>query len=179
MPPTVRAYDGAVALFLPEYFFESVLALQPEVLLSLGIRSLLLDIDSTLITYRSRVLVPGVEGWLKELKGAGIGVCLVSNGTERRVRDTARMLDLPFVCHAFKPLPFGCRRALKSLHFDRASTAVVGDQLLADVLAGHLAGLKTILVRPVGLSEEPWFTAIKRPFERVVLRLARRRPSLP
>jgi hypothetical protein len=39
----------------------------------------------------------------------------------------------------------------------------------ADVLAGRLAGLFTILVTPLG-HHEPWFTRVKRPFERQVLR---------
>ena len=159
-----------MAFFIPDFFFANVLELTPDVLKSLGIRSLLLDIDSTIITYRTRVLVPGTEEWLQTLKKAGISVCLLSNGHRKRVMDTANLFHLPFVCHAFKPFPFGCLRAVTSLCFERASTAVVGDQLFADVLAGRLAGLKTILVRPVGLDEEPWFTALKRPLERLVLR---------
>jgi len=46
---------------------------------------------------------------------------------------------------------------------------MVGDQLFSDILAGRLAGLFTILVRPTS-AEEPWFTRIKRPVERRVLR---------
>jgi len=48
-------------------------------------------------------------------------------------------------------------------------TAIVGDQLFADVLAGRLAGLFTILVRPTSPSEPLW-TRVKRPLERRVLR---------
>jgi predicted HAD superfamily phosphohydrolase YqeG len=54
--------------------------------------------------------------------------------------------------------------------FPPASTALVGDQVFADVLAGRLAGLKTILVEPIHPEEEPWYTRLKRPPERWVLR---------
>ena len=47
---------------------------------------------------------------------------------------------------------------------------MVGDQVFADILAGRLAGLKTILVDPIHPEEEPWFTRLKRPPERWVLR---------
>ena len=47
---------------------------------------------------------------------------------------------------------------------------MVGDQVFADVLAGRLAGIKCILVRPIHPEEEPWFTRIKRPPERLWLK---------
>jgi predicted HAD superfamily phosphohydrolase YqeG len=50
---------------------------------------------------------------------------------------------------------------------------VVGDQLFADVMAARLAGLASILVRPIHPEEEPWFTRLKRPLERVLLRRLR------
>jgi len=70
---------------------------------------------------------------------------------------------------AVKPLPVGCWRAARKLGLARRQTAMVGDQLFADVVAGKLAGVKTILVRPIHPEEEPWFTRLKRPLERAVL----------
>ena len=49
---------------------------------------------------------------------------------------------------------------------------MVGDQIFADVMAGRLAGLTTILVRPIQPNEEPWFARMKRPLERVVMKYA-------
>jgi len=46
----------------------------------------------------------------------------------------------------------------------------VGDQLFADVMAGRLTGLSSLLVRAIHPEEEPWFTRWKRPPERVLLR---------
>jgi len=165
-----------IALLTPDYYLKNVLVLRPEALGQTGIRALLLDIDSTIVHYRSRALLFGTEEWIKSLKQAGIGVCLVSNGPKKRVEQIALNLNIPFVCFAFKPLPFGFGRALRKMQFDRASTACVGDQVFADVLAGHLAGIRTILVPPLAPEEEPWFTALKRPLERYVLRQTRQRP---
>ena len=82
----------------------------------------------------------------------------------------AAKLGLPFVSQACKPLPFGCRRAMRLLGFRSRHTGVVGDQLFADVMAARMAGLASILVRPIHPEEEPWFTRMKRPLERVLLR---------
>ncbi|MCA9050760.1 MAG: hypothetical protein KDA89_18605, partial [Planctomycetaceae bacterium] len=78
-------------------------------------------------------------------------------------------LGVPFVAEAFKPFPFGCYKAVKILGLKTHEVAFAGDQLFADHLAGRLAGLFTILVRPTS-REEPWFTRIKRPLESVFTR---------
>jgi predicted HAD superfamily phosphohydrolase YqeG len=84
------------------------------------------------------------------------------------LRPLADAMRVPFVAQAFKPLPFGCKDGVRKLRLNPRRTAIVGDQLFSDVLAGRLAGLYTILVRPTS-AEEPWFTRIKRPVERRLL----------
>ena len=132
--------------------------------------ALLLDVDCTLKSYRSQAVSDEVRAWLDELRAAGVGLCLVSNGLARRVGRLAEKLDLPFVAKAAKPLPFGCQAAIRKLGCQRRRTAMVGDQLFADVIAARLAGLTSILVTPIRPEEEPWFTRLKRPAERLFLR---------
>ena len=45
----------------------------------------------------------------------------------------------------------------------------MGDQVFADVMAGRLAGIRSILVEPIHPEEEPWYTRLKRLPERIVL----------
>ena len=133
-----------------------------------------MDVDCTLKPYRSEECTPEVSGWVAGLRAARIGLCLVSNGVGGRIRRFSERLGLPFVAGALKPLPWGCWRAMRKMGFSRSGTAMVGDQLFADVLAGRLAGLTTILVDPIHPEEEPWFTRVKRRPERWLLqRLAR------
>jgi len=157
-------------LITPDVRLESVLELDVPRLRDLGLDALLLDIDCTLKSYRAERLSPEVLGWLDRLRSAGVRLCLVSNGRGRRVRGLAESLGLPLVAAACKPLPFGCWRAIRQLGLDPRRTAMVGDQLFADVMAGRLAGLTCVLVRPIRPEEEPWFTRLKRPLERMVLR---------
>lgn len=157
-------------LLIPHLRVESVLELQVERLQEIGLDALLLDVDCTLKSYRAESLGAEVSGWLGELRAAGIGLCLLSNGRAKRIGQLAEKLDLPFVAEACKPLPFGCRRAVRKMGFQRRRTAVVGDQLFADVMAGRLAGLRSILVEPIQPEQEPWYTRAKRPAERLLLR---------
>jgi HAD superfamily phosphatase (TIGR01668 family) len=146
----------------PHLRVESVCQLTAERLRALEIDALLLDVDCTLKRYSESQIGPEVRAWLEGLRAARIGLCLVSNGMGRRIRRLADELSLPFVAKALKPLPLGCRRAVRQMGFDARRTAMVGDQLFADVMAGRLAGLKAILVRPIHPEEEPWFTRLKR-----------------
>jgi hypothetical protein len=154
----------------PHYRVASVLELTPERLGELGLASLLLDADCTLKRYGSEQCEPGVAEWLDALRQAGFGLCLVSNGFGERIGRFAQLCGLPFVAKALKPLPMGCRRAMRKMGFRRKTTAMVGDQLFADILAGRLAGLTTVLVEPIHPEEEPWFTRLKRGPERWLLR---------
>jgi HAD superfamily phosphatase (TIGR01668 family) len=160
---------GMLRFVTPHLQLASVLELHADRLRALGLDGLLLDLDCTLKDHGAAEFRAEVVAWVVALRAEGILLCLVSNGKDRRVRAFAAALGIPCVSRAFKPLPFGCRVALRKLGLDRTRAAMVGDQLFADVLAGRLAGMATILVTPTS-PEEPWFTRLKRPLERRVLR---------
>jgi HAD superfamily phosphatase (TIGR01668 family) len=153
----------------PHLRLNSVLELQAEHLQALGLSGLLLDVDCTLKDHGVDRIGDEVVDWVKRLCQSGFRLCLLSNGKARRIGAVAEQLGVPFVAAAFKPLPRGCHAGLKLLELNPTQTAMVGDQIFADVLAGRLAGLFTILVRPTS-PVEPWFTRTKRPFERQLLR---------
>lgn len=156
-------------LFTPHYRVATVGELTPERLELWGLRALLLDVDCTLTRYRCPEVLPQVVAWITGLRAADIRLCLVSNGLSKRIHCLAKRLDLPCVSNAMKPLPWGIWAAVEKLSAERSQTAMVGDQLFADVMAGRLAGVRSILVDPIHPEEEPWFTRVKRRPERVVL----------
>lgn len=162
--------DAMSKILYPDRRIGRVTELSGERLAAWGIESLLLDADCTLKRYRSSELEPDITEWLTTMKGCGIGLRLVSNGLGDRIGALADRLGIPYTPKALKPLPFGVRRALRASGFDPKKTAMVGDQLLADILAGNLAGVATILVDPIHPEEEHWYTRLKRPPERLLLR---------
>lgn len=154
--------------FQPNLSVDCVLDLTWECLQKYHLQSLLLDVDCTLKSYRSSDISPEILCWINTMQEHGVGLCLVSNGHRQRIRGIAERVRLPFVAPALKPLPFGCWEAIRTMNFDKKSTAMVGDQVFADLLAGKFAGLFTILVAPLRPEEEPWFARMKRPLERIV-----------
>jgi HAD superfamily phosphatase (TIGR01668 family) len=156
-------------LITPDLNLTRILDLKADDVHRLGLDGLLLDVDGTLKDFTAGEFSEAIIAWVEKLRAAGIRLCLLSNGKKHRIEPLARKLGVPFVAKALKPLPFGCWAAVRQLGLTRKRTAVIGDQIFADVLAGRLAGLFTIRVPPTSL-EEPWFTRLKRPLERWVLR---------
>jgi HAD superfamily phosphatase (TIGR01668 family) len=156
-------------LVTPHYRVSSVGELTPGQLRQWGLSALLLDVDCTLTRYRQEA-PPEILAWVTELRAAGIGLCLVSNGMGRRISRFAERLALPCIFKAMKPLPWGVRAGMRRLQAAAAETAMVGDQLFADIVAGRLAGIRTILVNAIHPEDEPWFTRLKRGPEGFLLR---------
>lgn len=156
-------------LLTPHLQLPSVLEIQPDMLRALGVEGLLLDLDHTLKDYYEDSFRPEVVAWIEQMNREHIRMCILTNGRAKRVAPLAERLGVACVPFAVKPLPRGVKAAVTKLGLDRTRVAMVGDQIFADVLAGRLAGVFTILVRPTS-EREPWITHIKRPLERYVLR---------
>ncbi|MFO0956307.1 MAG: YqeG family HAD IIIA-type phosphatase [Isosphaeraceae bacterium] len=157
-----------LAFLAPHERRSGVLELHADQLRAMGIDALLLDVDCTLKDHGCPDVPAAVVAWLERLRAEGFPIGLVSNGKARRIGPLASALGLPFVAMAKKPLPFACRQAARTLGVEPSRVAIVGDQLFTDVLAGRLAGFRTILVTPTS-QDAPWMTRVKRPFERWVL----------
>ena len=158
-----------VRLFTPDIYVKRIVDVPVQFLRDRGRKGLLLDMDGTLKDFHDIRVASGVVDWMDTLRSSGIRLCLLSNGRSNRIAKLASDLDVPFVAQAVKPFPFGCRKAVRMLDLPSSEVAFAGDQLLADHLAGRLAGLLTILVRPTS-RQEPWFTKLKRPLESIFTR---------
>lgn len=154
-----------MGLYNPDYIFEKTIKITPQFLHELGIENLLLDVDNTLATHGNPVPAQGIEQWVETMHENGIKLMIVSNNYEKRVKPFAQLLGLPFSSFSAKPLPFGFYRAMKKMGGTKKNTAVVGDQILTDILGGHLFGIKTIMVLAI-LEEGTLGFKIKRKFEK-------------
>lgn len=138
-----------------------------------GVRGLVVDLDNTLVPWNSREVTPDGEAWLRAVKQAGINVCLLTNNYSSAARAIADDFGVSSIAGALKPSPWAFRGALRALGVAAKQAAVVGDQLFTDVLGGKLAGMRAVLVRPLGTAEFPT-TKIIRLLERPLLDRLRR-----
>ncbi len=152
-------------LITPEYVFKDVTHITPAFLAGKGVAALVLDIDNTLTDDGSQELPGEVADWLREMRRAGIGLTIVSNGKPRRVAPFAEKLGLDYVCWAAKPLTVGLSVARRRLGVKRRQMAMVGDQLYCDRLAAALYGIPAFMVVPRGPDLGPQ-VKLKRRWER-------------
>lgn len=133
-----------------------------------GVRCVLFDRDNTVVPRDTGVAPADVIDWICRVREAGIALCMVSNNFHsQQVEASAAELGCAVVHHAMKPAPFAVRRALAIVGVDASEAVLIGDQVFTDVMAGNLAGVRTILVEPQCTSDL-WYTHIFRVFERAI-----------
>lgn len=140
-----------------------------------GIRALLFDLDNTLCLWRTGEFPRATAAFLRKLQGQGFKIAVLTNARlpkDSPVRTALAELGIPLIERARKPLPWGFKRALNILGAKREEAAVIGDQLLTDVLGGKLLGVYTVLVPPLS-GREARRTKVNRVLERL---LGRRLP---
>ena len=134
-----------------------------------GIRWVILDLDNTIVPWGAHEVSPRLSVWIAAAQDADLRLCIVSTNMGNRVMSIAERLGLPIVVGALKPRRRALRRALTVMGTTPEATALVGDQLLTDILGGNRLGLHTILVRPQG-RREFMLTRLVRLMERFLLR---------
>lgn len=164
-------------LLTPDYIVRHVCDVTPALLSEGGVRAVVTDLDNTLVAWRSEEVTEEITAWLLNLRQAGLGVCIASNTRHfSRLERLAAQLGIGHVPgNAGKPGVRGLRDALSLLNSSPETTAMVGDQLFTDIIAGNRLGLTTVLVNPLSPREFIGTRLISRNLERLVLRGERRR----
>lgn len=154
---------------LPDYMFHSYREITPDFLKSIGVTSLLIDIDNTLAPYEMPTPDDAIRLWFKTLEENGIRPALVSNNHPPRVKAFNETLGLPAFAESGKPGKKRLRQALCAVGGTPETTAVIGDQLLTDAAFARLHGMRAIIVPPIYDKRTPFFRA-KRLLEIPVIR---------
>lgn len=158
-------------LFRPDYYVDEFIQVRLELIESLKVSGLLIDVDNTLTGWHSMQLDERVRDHVLYLKEKGIRICLISNSDALRVTPIAKMLGVPFIADAKKPLTASFKKGAQMVSLPADKVAIVGDQLMTDMLGGGRAGLKRILVAPLPGKEFPG-TKINRVIEKIIMFLA-------
>lgn len=159
-------------LFTPDYYIHSYAALRVQHLKEHHIHLLVCDIDNTLVPHDVAVPDEKAKRFIQGIQDAGIKVVFISNNVEERVATFAEGLGADVYPFAMKPLPKTYWKMLKEQGVDKREVAVLGDQLMTDILGANIVGLYTILTAPV-VTRDLSFTKFNRIFENIVFKLLR------
>ena len=151
----------------PNLYLNKVEDISIDILNKNNIKSLILDVDNTLIDYYKNLAEEKIL-WVQNLLSQGIKIYILSNTNKKeKVRTVANKLNLPYEYFAKKPSKKGFIKVQNILKLKPTEIAVVGDQIFTDVAGGNRCNMFTILVDPV-TEKDYWYTAIKRPLENIL-----------
>ncbi|GAV22974.1 YqeG family HAD IIIA-type phosphatase [Carboxydothermus pertinax] len=137
----------------PDLYLEKVTVLDEGILKKYSLKGLILDLDNTISPWGERTIPQDVVKWVKRMQKLGIRFCLVSNNSNGRVQEIADFLGIPYVARAIKPRRRAFLRAVHLMGLKPLEVAVIGDQLLTDIMGAKRAGLMAILVNPMASRE--------------------------
>jgi HAD superfamily phosphatase (TIGR01668 family) len=109
------------------------------------------------------------EGTVNDVQIAGFQVGLLSNNNAKRLDLFNESMKLPAAARAVKPFTSVLKRLMEEMGLGPDETAIIGDQLFADVWCGKRAGLTTVLVKPI-TKKEVISVRMKRGLERRMLK---------
>lgn len=161
--------------FYPNEWVNSTYEIDFDSLYERGYRTVIFDIDNTLVCHgapQNEKSLPFLQGLIDK----GFFVFFLSNNKEPRVESFRRPLKgkAGYIFKAGKPNPRGYLKAVEITGATIDTTIFVGDQLFTDVWGANLAGIYSILVKPIDKHEEIQII-LKRRLEAIVLASYRHR----
>lgn len=153
--------------FYPGEYMDSTYEIDFDRLYGEGYRGIIFDIDNTLVPHGA----PADERACKlfaHLKELGYQCMLLSNNKEPRVKMFNDAVNVSYIFKAGKPKTVNYKKAMEQMGTTTENTLFVGDQIFTDVYGANLAGIRTILVKPIHPKEEIQIV-LKRYLEKIVL----------
>lgn len=120
---------------------------------NLGYHHMIIDIDNTITAWNQYHIHQKLKDWIQSARETGFHICLLSNGSQRKVQQFASNLGVMAAPKGGKPFARAFNSALAALQSTAGSTLIIGDQIFTDIAGGNRAGLYTILVDPIDANE--------------------------
>ena len=139
--------------YIPDIYEKSIYDIDYDNLVSRGIKCVLFDLDNTLLPPKTKEVSKKLIDFMKQVKKTNIRFIIYSNSRKKRVSEVASRLELEYFSLAMKPYRGKFDKIVKKYEYNQSELAIVGDQLLTDVLFGNRVGITTILVNPLSVND--------------------------
>ena len=155
-------------LCYPKMYKKSIFNIDYKKLKDLGIKCLVFDLDNTIALIDQKIITEDTKKLLLKLK-KDFNIVIISNNTKNRVKSYGEFLECDYVYSAAKPFSKGFRKIKKKYNIEKKEMAVIGDQLITDILGANLFKAYPILVDPMA-KKDLKITYFNRLLERLVLK---------
>lgn len=156
--------------FIPSEFHNSFFEIDFQKLYKNGYRTILCDLDNTLISYDEFLPTEELLAIFEDVKSIGLEIILISNNVPVRIEKFTKGTDIEGFANARKPLLIGIKKALAVAKVqEKDKVVLIGDQLMTDIWAANRFGVYSILVNPLKKKTEKWYTKVNRKTEEKML----------
>lgn len=162
-----------MALYKPMMYKKNIFDINYDKLKKDGVKCLVFDLDNTLGLIHEETCPKEAKKLLKKLK-KDFTIYISSNNTRKRILPYIEDLEIEGESFSLKPLPKGLIRIRRRCGFKKSEMAMIGDQMVTDILSGNLYGVKTILVDPLGVKDLK-ITGLNRKIEGIIVKNYERR----
>ncbi len=136
---------------------------------SAGKTLILLDVDNTLLPWRSEEIPEQAKAWVENAKGMGFRLCVLSNTRHpERLQRICGLLGIEFIRDKFKPSTRMYKLALEKYGATVAESVMLGDQLLTDIWGANRTGIDAVWIKPIHRREFIGTRVVSRSIERMI-----------
>lgn len=158
-------------MYIPDIYQKSIYAIDYQKLTNRGIKCLLFDLDNTMVPISMKAPNKKLKDFVHELKQKGFKVIIFSNSNKKRLLPFKNELEVDCSASSNKPKPKKFLQVLKIYGYAVSEVAIIGDQLLTDVLGGNRVGITTILVNPISTKDFFWTRFSRRKEAKIMQKL--------
>ena len=113
----------------------------------LGITTLLIDVDGTLLSRNSNIIPNKVKNWIRNSKKIFDMYLISNNPSEKRINKIGKELGISYKHRALKPRIKNTLEVINNLKKDKNNVAIIGDRIFTDIIVGNRCKIKTILIQ--------------------------------
>ena len=159
--------------YVPDMYLKSVYDIDYSKLKDHGINCLLFDLDNTLVFPNIKEPTDDLMKLFNDLK-KDFKVVIFSNSPNRRLKPFGDILEVEYSYSSRKPFKKKFLEIIDRLPYDVGEIAIIGDQILTDIVGGNRVGITTILTDPL-TKKDMIFTKFNRCLEnRIIKKLMKR-----
>lgn len=137
----------------PNKNLKNIYEITPKMLKEMGVKVMLLDLDSTIMQSKTGVFTKETLEWFEKFN-KDFYIAIVTNNHSQEYLDRVNLASqYKIYWGAHKPSPKVLKKIIKGMFMKPSQAVFVGDRPLTDILAGKLAGTKTILVGSINPNE--------------------------
>ena len=165
-----------MGIFKPTMYKKNIFEINYEKLKSMGITCLVFDLDNTLGLIENERCPLKTKKLIKKLQEDFL-ILISSNNTKKRITPYLKDLGIGGVSLSFKPLTFSLRKIKKKYNLKKKEMAMIGDQIVTDILCGNRFHIVTVLTDPLG-TKDLKITGLNRKIEAKILKKYEKRGLL-